>query len=305
MEIEEPYVISFRDPEWLLSHPEGLTLENVLDYFAESPFWDPQSNNEVLKMQTKFNSLPDQRPLDITKMTGIEFCVVRAVPPSFFLIQKRRRISEVEARPLATYFIIRGIVYQSPDLYTVIGNRIYTSLYHLHKVFNNIHEHVNFHPATGYIWKSDKDEGSSRALPLLDKDLIEFRQAADLAYYSVTRRLHEERERAIKSVEEDNERERERMHKALLLQQQAVLEEKATEGSSEEGHSTKKKDSEKKKRRRESNTGTKKKKKKHEKKFHRLSNNVDADTLVKNILSRKSSSSSIPESTPDGSFMDF
>ena len=68
------------------------------------------------------------------------------------------------------------------------------------------------------------------ALPLQDKDLIEFRQAADIAYNSVTRRLHEERERAIKNVEEDNERERERVHEALLLQRQAVLEEKAAEG---------------------------------------------------------------------------
>ncbi|CAG8589744.1 5238_t:CDS:2 [Funneliformis mosseae] len=68
--LEEPYSISFRDPEWLLTHHEGLTLENVLEYFAESPFWDPQSNNEILKMQTKFstlNSLPDHSPpLDIT-----------------------------------------------------------------------------------------------------------------------------------------------------------------------------------------------------------------------------------------------
>jgi hypothetical protein len=67
------------------------------------------------------------------------------------------------------------------------------------------------------------------ALPLLDKDLIEFRQAADIAYYSVTRRMHEERERAIKNVEEDNEQERERIHETLLLQQQAVLEVKAAE----------------------------------------------------------------------------
>lgn len=63
-------------------------------------------------------------------------------------------------------------------------------------------------------------------MPLLDKDLTEFHQAADVAYYSVTRKLYEERERAIKNVEEDNERERERIHEALLLKQQA---EKAAE----------------------------------------------------------------------------
>ncbi|RIA89123.1 MED6 mediator sub complex component-domain-containing protein [Glomus cerebriforme] len=305
MEIEEPYTVSFRDPEWLLSHPEGLTLENVLDYFAESPFWDSQSNNEVLKMQTKFNFSTDHRPLDITKMTGIEFYVAQADPPSFFLVQKRRRISEYDAIPLATYYIIRGIVYQAPDLYTIIGSRIYTSLYHLHNVCNNIREHVNFHPATGYTWKSDKDDnhatlGNSRILPLLDKELIEFHQAADIAYYSVTRRLSEERERAIKNVEEDNERERERIRETLLLRQQAVLE---AEKLLEKEQSIKKKD----KRRRakkpdESKTETKKKKKKHEKKSHRPS---DTNTSVRNTLSQKSNCSSILGSTPDGSVMDF
>lgn len=63
-------------------------------------------------------------------------------------------------------------------------------------------------------------------MPLLDKDLTKFHQAADVAYYSVTRKLYEERERGIKNVEEDNERERERIHEALLLKQQA---EKAAE----------------------------------------------------------------------------
>jgi hypothetical protein len=29
----------------------------VLDYFAMSPFWDRQSNNQVLSMQTQFNDL--------------------------------------------------------------------------------------------------------------------------------------------------------------------------------------------------------------------------------------------------------
>ncbi|CAI2174054.1 193_t:CDS:2 [Funneliformis geosporum] len=236
--LEEPYSISFRDPEWLLTHHEGLTSENALEYFAESPFWDPQSNNEILKMQTKFNtlnSLPDQRPpLDITKMIGVEFVIEQANPPSFFLIKKWKRISETEAIPLATYYIIRGIIYQAPDLHTLIGRRIYASLYHLHNVFNNIHEHVNFHPATGYTWKSNEDDshatlGNSRTAPLVDKDLNEFRHAADIAYCSVTRRLFEEKERAIASVQEDNERERERINEALLLQQTALEEEKTAD----------------------------------------------------------------------------
>ncbi len=39
----------------------GLNPDNVLDYFALSPFWDPECNNAVLKMQTKFNNLGEMK----------------------------------------------------------------------------------------------------------------------------------------------------------------------------------------------------------------------------------------------------
>lgn len=39
----------------------GLNPENVLDYFALSPFWDPECNNAVLRMQTQFNNLGEMK----------------------------------------------------------------------------------------------------------------------------------------------------------------------------------------------------------------------------------------------------
>lgn len=35
-----------------------LTAQNVLDYFAISMFYDKQSNNQVLRMQTEFTGMP-------------------------------------------------------------------------------------------------------------------------------------------------------------------------------------------------------------------------------------------------------
>ena len=75
------------------------------------------------------------------RFTGIEFAVVHARPPVFFIIQKRERLSpdesalpldfsmfsslfELVARPLAVYFIMNSRIYQSPDLYTVVSNRL-------------------------------------------------------------------------------------------------------------------------------------------------------------------------------------
>jgi mediator of RNA polymerase II transcription subunit 6 len=36
-----------------------------MDYFSLSPFWDPNSNNAVIKMQTTNNSI-DQANMDLT-----------------------------------------------------------------------------------------------------------------------------------------------------------------------------------------------------------------------------------------------
>lgn len=91
-----------------------LTAENVLSYFATSMFYDKQSNNEVLKMQTDYAGAA---PVDVAaelrfvhpvwgtlplltdtprRFTGVEFGVVHAEPPTFFIIHKRERISPDE-----------------------------------------------------------------------------------------------------------------------------------------------------------------------------------------------------------------
>lgn len=78
------------------------------------------------------------------RFTGIEFALVHAQPPSLFVIHKRERLSPDEGRsprcvmpsrrtsclmsltvrPLAAYFIMNNRIYQSPDLYTVLSNRL-------------------------------------------------------------------------------------------------------------------------------------------------------------------------------------
>ncbi|EHN02128.1 Med6p [Saccharomyces cerevisiae x Saccharomyces kudriavzevii VIN7] len=49
--------LQWNSPEWIQVF--GLRTENVLDYFAESPFFDKTSNNQVIKMQRQFSQLND------------------------------------------------------------------------------------------------------------------------------------------------------------------------------------------------------------------------------------------------------
>ncbi|KAF9977858.1 Mediator of RNA polymerase II transcription subunit 6 [Actinomortierella ambigua] len=156
--------LEWRFQEWLIGMG-GLTPDNVLDYFALSPFWDPSCNNAVLKMQTQFNNLGEMKQ-KLAEMTGVEFAVVHERFPALFIIQKQRRRSPRDVVPLAVYYVLHGNVYQSPDLYTVLANRMLTSLQNVESAFTDARKLTDFHPSSGYRWKASIDEddalGSSR-----------------------------------------------------------------------------------------------------------------------------------------------
>ncbi|KAG0233989.1 Mediator of RNA polymerase II transcription subunit 6 [Actinomortierella wolfii] len=151
--------LEWRFQEWLIGMG-GLTPDNVLDYFALSPFWDPSCNNAVLKMQTQFNNLGEMKQ-KLSEMTGIEFAVVHERFPALFIIQKQRRRGPRDVVPLAVYYVLHGNVYQCPDLYTVLANRMLTSLQNVESAFNDARKLTDFHPSAGYRWKASMDEDDS------------------------------------------------------------------------------------------------------------------------------------------------
>jgi mediator of RNA polymerase II transcription subunit 6 len=53
-------------------------------------------------------------------LQGIEFEVVAAQPPKLFVIEKRRRATPEIAEALARYYVSGGVIYQAPDLRSVM-----------------------------------------------------------------------------------------------------------------------------------------------------------------------------------------
>ncbi|RDB28409.1 Mediator of RNA polymerase II transcription subunit 6 [Hypsizygus marmoreus] len=139
--------------EWIQANGP-LTTENVFDYFATSMFYDKQSNNQVLRMQTIHTGMPILNEAEeLKRFTGVEFALVHAQPPSMFIIQKRERLSPEEVRPLAAYFIMNNRIYQSPDVYTVLSNRLLTSLHSLQSSLDILRVHrPDYTPRTGFVW---------------------------------------------------------------------------------------------------------------------------------------------------------
>ncbi|KAK3806676.1 MAG: MED6 mediator sub complex component-domain-containing protein [Benniella sp.] len=151
--------MEWRFHEWILG-VGGLNPDNVLDYFALSPFWDPECNNAVLRMQTQFNNLGEMKQR-LSEMTGVEFALVHDRYPTLFVIQKQRRRSPQEVKPMAIYYVLHGSIYQCPDLQTLLSNRILGSLHHVESAFNEARSMTEFHPSSGYRWKSLTTEDPS------------------------------------------------------------------------------------------------------------------------------------------------
>ncbi|KZT23751.1 MED6-domain-containing protein [Neolentinus lepideus HHB14362 ss-1] len=139
--------------EWIQANGP-LTAENVFEYFTTSMFYDKQSNNQVLRMQTMHTGQPLLNEAEeLKRFTGIEFAVVHAQPPSLFIIHKRERLSPEQVRQLAAYFIMNNRIYQSPDIYNVLSNRLLTTVNALQSSLDTLRKHrPDYTPRTGFIW---------------------------------------------------------------------------------------------------------------------------------------------------------
>lgn len=62
------------------------------------------------------------------------------------------QISMFQVTPLTDYYIIAGIVYQAPDLGSVINSRILTTVNHLQSAFDEAKSYAKYHPSRGYWW---------------------------------------------------------------------------------------------------------------------------------------------------------
>lgn len=57
-------------------------------------------------------------------MTGLEYILLHVQEPILYVIRKQHRYSQSQVTPLADYYIIAGVVYQAPDLASVINSRL-------------------------------------------------------------------------------------------------------------------------------------------------------------------------------------
>jgi len=102
-------------------------------------------------------------------MQGVEYELVLMQPPSLFVIEKRLRKHFDSVESLARYYVANAIIYQAPDLRSVITARMVLSRFcsvcshfspkmkgiaHLKDAFDAIAKEVEFSETQGHSYSS-------------------------------------------------------------------------------------------------------------------------------------------------------
>lgn len=68
-------------------------------------------------------------------MTGLEYILLHVQEPILYVIRKQHRHSQNVASAIADYYIIAGVVYQAPDLGSVVSSRLVSDAKCTFKIF--------------------------------------------------------------------------------------------------------------------------------------------------------------------------
>ncbi|KAI1798965.1 MED6-domain-containing protein [Daldinia bambusicola] len=177
--------IQWRHPNYVQSLG-GLHSNNILFYFAESPFFDRTSNNAVLFTQATFNenmkfilSTREQFEGRLKQMSGLEYIVAQEPAESgpgmgtgVWVIHKqtrRKRDPEDEITVHAAYYVIGENVYMAPTLADILSFRMVTISSALSKCFAAADNARTWSPALGHIYKTAPSTTNNRAHALESK----------------------------------------------------------------------------------------------------------------------------------------
>lgn len=146
---------SWCDSKWI----PFINASNIMEYFSDrsNPFYDSRCNNEVIKMQ-RLN--PDM----IKQMKGMEYELIHAQDPILFVVRRQNRVSTTEVVPEALYYVLAGVVYQAPDMWSVINSRLLNTCFALQKSLAELGSAARFHPSLGYVFDLHNVKGKKLSM---------------------------------------------------------------------------------------------------------------------------------------------
>ncbi|KCZ80342.1 hypothetical protein H312_02249 [Anncaliia algerae PRA339] len=128
--------ICFYDPSF---YP---TEETALEYFRNSPFYDKQCNNEILRMQMQYNAnMKININERLKEMVGVEYSFRENIS-NIFIIQKSYRKDNEKTILLDLYYIMNGIVYKAPTDKSIFTSRFINSVASLNKALDIYNDRI-------------------------------------------------------------------------------------------------------------------------------------------------------------------
>ncbi|KAK5787554.1 hypothetical protein VI817_010051 [Penicillium citrinum] len=169
--------ILWRSPPHVQMMGGYLHSNNILFYFAESPFFDPTSNNASLAIQANYNEafrhfVETREAFEdrLKTMSGLEFIVsydpIQAAaqpdgrfahePSNIWVIRKQNRRKrngmDDEVTVMSTYFVVGDCIYMAPSVASVVGNRILSAVTSLTRLMKTASTLPNFTPSHGHTY---------------------------------------------------------------------------------------------------------------------------------------------------------
>ncbi|CAI7572486.1 unnamed protein product [Penicillium bialowiezense] len=169
--------ILWRSPPHVQMMGGFLHSNNILFYFAESPFFDPTSNNASLAIQANYNDAfrhfvetREAFEARLKTMQGLEFIVsydpLQATaqtngqftqePSNVWVIRKQNRRKrsglDDEVVVVSTYFIVGDCIYMAPSVASVVGNRILSAVTSLSQLMKTASTLPTFTSSYGHTY---------------------------------------------------------------------------------------------------------------------------------------------------------
>ncbi|ORD94783.1 MED6 [Enterospora canceri] len=121
-----------------------LNNETVLDYFSISPFYDKESLNEIIRMQSQHTKINMHEHLK--RMNGIYYEVDKTLTRdnNLFIIYKKENKPGREAQLITAYYVMFGYIYASPSIDYLSENRVVEILWKMNNCLDLYETNTRF-----------------------------------------------------------------------------------------------------------------------------------------------------------------
>lgn len=143
---------SWINQKWLEENP--ITSETILSYFALSPFYDQSSLNEVLKMQTQFNTFLDLNQ-KLRDMNGLRY-IVEERNEIFYIFKIDKQ--GTEENTVDFYYVMYGTIFKGTTVNQIYRTRLMNFLFYVNSSFDKFYKERIFDPIEGFKIRSEKKE---------------------------------------------------------------------------------------------------------------------------------------------------